>query len=235
MKIFMIAIGRNVEQLTGANKVIKMGGPDTVGKQTLFKKITGYNYKRCDEYNKEAEENDGYLSDPWRTGPKPRKLELEFPTLVDYVTSLVEGAKFGGYLTKEKIKAKLLDEFGPAAACSLKLLARTLRRLGFKWKKRKGQYITKKYSPETLQRLENFCKWTYDHTNWDPAENLWYWDAGMQVGYSDETFLVSGEFARHSWTAPGTPATADLPSYGRKRIAVPQKREPFRTVRHFTL
>lgn len=218
MKIFIIAIGRNLEQLTGANQVTKIGGANSANKKTLFKKITGYHYRRCAEYQTEADDNDGWLSDPKKPGPKPRKLELEYPTMVDYVTSLVEAARFGGYLTKETIKQKLYDEFG--LKCSLKLLARTLRRLGFKWQKRKGQYVSKKYSEETLQRLRNYCKWTYDNTAWDDADKVWYWAGGMQVGYSDETFLVSGEFNRQSWTAPGL-TTADLPSFGRKRIAVP--------------
>jgi len=220
MKIFIIAIGRNIQQLTELNEANKIKIGATGGAQAIFKKITGYDHKRYREFEQEQKDNDGYLRDPEKTGRKARKLEVEYPTLVDYVTSLVEEAKFGGYLTKEKIKDKLHEEFN--LSCSLKLLARTLRRLGFRWKKRKGQYISKKYSEETLQRLQAFCKWCYERTAWDPDDKLWYWQAGMQVAYSDETFLVSGEFTRQSWTAPGHD-TADLPSYGRKRIAVPRK------------
>jgi len=194
-----------------------------VGKQALFKRVTGFDHQRYREFEAEQANNDGCVLEPndgdKRKG-KRRKLEVEIPTFVDYVTSIVEDAKFGGYLTKEIIRQKMYEEFDKW--CSLKVMGSTLVRLGFRWKKRKGQYITKKYSAATLARLRNFAKFCYENTDYDANEKLYFWSNGMQVAYSDETFIVSGEFKRQSWTAPGAPATADLPSFGRSRIAVPQ-------------
>ena len=226
MKVLLIAIGRNIESLTSRNEAHKftVGGDNSVGTHKLFKLVTGFQHKRYRDYEQEQKDNDGFVLEPndgeKRKG-KQRKLEVEIPTLVDYVTSLVEEARFGGYLTKEKIREKLFAEFN--VTCSLKLLGRTLRRLGFKWKKRRAQYISKKYSGDTLARLQKFCKFCYDNTAWDAGDKVYYWSGGMQVAYTDETFFVSGEFTRHSWTAPNQPATADLPSFGRNRIAVPQR------------
>ena len=146
-------------------------------------------------------------------------LEVEIPTFVDYVTALVEEAKYGGFLTKEKIRQRVYEEFD--AWMSLKVLGRTLVRLGFKWKKRTAQYITKKYSAETLERLRKFAEWCHNNTDYDNQDKLFYWSGGMQVAYSDETFIVSGEFKRQSWVAPHQAAHADFPAFGRNRIAVP--------------
>lgn len=111
-------------------------------------------------------------------------------------------------------------------------LAKTLRRLGFKYGVRKGVYTTKRYCERVQKSLKACCEWMHDHTELHKdyhftdgkVADIWIFKSAfdghpLQVGYTDESFLVSGSYRQQSWFYKGGD-TVDLAAFGRKRIAL---------------
>ncbi len=106
--------------------------------------------------------------------------------------------------------------------------------MGFLYGPRKGVYTTKRYSERVQKSLKACCKWIYEHTEQHKGykfadgktADIWIFKSThdgqpLQVGYTDESFLVSGSYRQQSWFYKGDGGdTVDLAAFGRKRIAL---------------
>ena len=158
---------------------------------------------------------EGALAEPKRKGPAEKAHESVIKEgewegdLVGWVVDKIEKAKKGSFVTLNSLKHDLQVEHGEVV--SKRYLRKTLKRLGFRYLKRKGKWISRRNEERVLRRLWEFCKWCIEP---DPiqgprsqrvaggAKKPFRYQWVRAVGFQDETSILDGEFRKPSWCAP---------------------------------
>ena len=151
----------------------------------------------------------GTLGEPKKKGPAPKQVEEVIAEgewagdFVGWLVHKVENAKKGSFVTIDSLKRDLQVEAGEVV--SKRFLRRTLKRLGFRYVKRKGMWISRRNEERIVRRLWEFCKWAVANstrTQVAGGKKKFRYEWNRPVGFQDETFIQDGEFRKHSWCAP---------------------------------
>jgi len=139
------------------------------------------------------------VKNPSKKGPAKRDLEQEFQGFYEWVVGKVEEAKKNSFLTLARLREMLEDEEG--IKVGRPVLRYTLKRLGFKYCKRVGKWISRRNEERVQRRLFEFLKWAVKWSEPDPTKPGKYcWT--IPICFQDETFMYSAQFREHSICAP---------------------------------
>ena len=147
----------------------------------------------------------GTLHEPKKKGPPqkgPESSDFLFFDLFDFICGKIENAKKGSFVTIDTLKRDLMHEEG--AKVSKRFLRRTLKRMGFRWVKRKGKWLSRRGEERVQRRLFEFCKWAVAHSKRvvEGGKVRYQWSSVKPIGFQDETSIYDGEFRKYSWVAP---------------------------------
>jgi transposase len=146
---------------------------------------------------------------PKKKGPAPAAVDEKFEGFYDWVVAKIEEAKKGGWITLGSLKRDLALE--RAVTVSKRVLRRTLRKLGFRYVKRVGQWISRRNEERIQRRLWDFLEWAVanssraevaaaDGGRGKPKAYRYVWD--IPTAFQDETAINDGEFRKFSICAP---------------------------------
>jgi transposase len=182
-----------------------------------FQQITnGFSYYTIREYKKELEDNADHLYDPDSRGRKYPKLadKEEYDFLFLWMMEKVEAAKKGGYLTLAIICDALWAE--KQLKCSQKEMSEALHTLGFRYKRRRAVYVTKRGEERVQRMLQNHCRWIYERTERLPSGRHVF---KTPVCFQDESWTEERAFRLESWVF-GEDNAADMGKGAGARIAL---------------
>ena len=160
----------------------------------FFHQITGFGHQRVSEYEKEIEENEGFLLPPDQRGRQVYMLENEYPRFEQWVDNQAMIA-MSSYLTVDNLLPKFAQEFG--VVVSYDVLRKALVRLDFKYRKRERAYVSNKWKPEVLDMLRIHCALVRGKVKFDPQTKRWY--MVNPTGWEDEAYFLAGEIRSMSW------------------------------------
>jgi len=161
------------------------------------------------------------LTPPVKPGAKPQDLDSDsrFAGFYDWISEKVERAKTSGFLSLPGIVRDLKRE--EDVVVSLRVLRRTMRKLGFVYAKRKGLWISRRQEYRVQVRLWGFVKWAVENsTRVEVEENeqdgqepprkrpnrskeedgkqyAYFWN--FPVGFQDESWVQECAFPDRSW------------------------------------
>lgn len=224
-------LGKHEKQLVGTvfNRVREFMGQQNKTRYTsgeLFQFLTNVSASTGLEYGNQLL-NGTPFEDPKPPGPAPSDVDARFVGFYDWVMEKVEGAKKNSYLTLPGLRRDLQREHG--LPVSLGVLRRTLKRLGFRYLRRVGKWISRRNEPRVQQRLWSFLDYTVKHTQRTevtPAElaasravsgepprkrtkkagsdgKLYTYSWNFPVAFQDESFIQEGGMNPFSWCAKG--------------------------------
>jgi len=169
--------------------------PNVLGVTEEFSRVTGFPGRTLRSIRKEHDDNDGILSDSAKRGPKTQKLEFKHADLEDWIDAKVEAAKNGGYLTLGTLRDSLSEEKN--IHVSRHLLRTCLRRLGFRYVKRRAEYVSKRMAPHVQVFLRDHCAWVSEHVELNAATGKYVWT--VPVYFMDESYIYTSEYRKMSW------------------------------------
>ena len=137
----------------------------------------------------------GSHPEPKQRGCPPLRVEQLYAGFYDWLSVKVERARTGGFLTLKGIHAALRTEVG--VRVSLRVLRRSMRRLGFRYKRRRGVWQSKRESPRVQRLLQAFLERVEKHT--EVKDNKLRWK--VPVGFQDESYTYEYIFRASSWCA----------------------------------
>jgi len=137
---------------------------------------------------------------PKKKGPAPSSVDEKFEGFYDWVWDKVERAKKGGYLTLDQLRLDLQLEKG--LRVSKRLLRRSLRKLGFKYVRRVGHWMSRRHEERIQHRLWDFLEWTVANSEEKMLDGKRHFFWKLPVGFQDETWVNEREFRKFSICAP---------------------------------
>ena len=199
----------------------------TVG--DMFERLSGVSKSVGKTHSgKKADE----IPPPAKPGPKPTSVDEKFEGFYDWVSEKIEGVKKSGFLTLPMLKVALRLERG--LTVSLRLLRRTLRKLGFRYVKRVGKWASRRHEERIQRRLFSFLEWVVAHSSREEIEQeeaeampplagkrkrkaesdgkLYRYVWNLPVGFQDESFVYDAVWRKFSWC--GMDKTSDLGKKG---------------------
>lgn len=182
-----------------------------------FVKLSGgFAYGCVRSYRSELSSNDGYLFEPDTRGRQYQKLadSDDFDFLFEFVMQKVEAAKKGSYLTLTLISEAIFAE--KALKCSHRELSEALHTLGFRYKRRRAVYATKRGSERVQGWLRKHVDWVHKYTQRLPSGRFAF---TIPICFQDESWLEEHAFRLESWVF-GDDNTADLGGGLGARIAL---------------
>jgi len=144
----------------------------------------------------------GGMGPPRKRGRSPYDVEKSYEHFYEWVLDKVQAAKKRGYLTVQRLREDLRLEHD--LVFSKRVLRRTLRRLGFEYRKRIGAWETRRAQPGVQAKLREFLEFVVTNSSRGT-------DAGGKAHYSwnapfaffDETYLYTRAFRDKSWCLRG--------------------------------
>ena len=173
-KILLINIDRNLRSLwNGVKKGETRVKPDL---KEEFKALTGFRYTTMAKWSAKAKEENGFVVEPENRGKKKApRVEDQYPDFKEWLDWRAHRATMGVGLTLAAIQDEWCQRSGERL--SKNRLRDGLYRLGFRYRRRTQQYISKKYNAENLGKLREYCEWveasTVQGTNDDGSPGLW--------------------------------------------------------------
>lgn len=168
-----------------------------------FEKITHYSKANLYAYKAElARHPVGFLGPAKKPGKPGKRLEEEYPQLEEWLRSKIEAAKAGGYITIGGLIQDLYDEIG--GQCTRRRMSRTLKRLGYVYQSRCGNYITRRQAEVVQSWCKDHCKWIFENSEEVSVEGGGTtFVMTVPTAWSDEAYEYSKAFQYTSWTKKG--------------------------------
>ena len=188
----------------------------------IYQELTGFDYRRVNDYKNEIKEHQGYLLPPEyhkKRGPEKIKLEVENPGLEKWLEDEARKANKGRYLTVQKLLHAYKQDLpllGPVRPnqqqqqlqriISEKVFRRALHALNFRYTERRFKRLEARESPRILADLDRVLKWWKANTHrvWSDIAGKHVWKFIRWVSFMDESYMRAGEYRSRSWTNANT-------------------------------
>ena len=187
------------------------------------KDIVGFDDSTLRRWRKEIKDNDGYVCDPYHTGPERKLLEEEHPDLDEFVAQTIEKETGVGGRGRVKLEDIISDWIeSKQVYVHEKKFRSALRRLGYRYAAAQEVFISRRNSPDTQEQLKKFVKFVHDNTEEAPSkykegEMVFTYKENKHVCYTDASWTHSNSVDRMMWGKG--PRTVDGRSRG-ARIAL---------------
>jgi hypothetical protein len=106
--------------------------------------------------------NPAHQGPPGTHGPNPSTVDEKFESFFEWISDKIESAKQGGYITLRGIKRDLKIERD--LTVSVRVLRRTMRRMGFRYVRRVGRWHSRRHEERIQKRLWAFVEWAVENS-----------------------------------------------------------------------
>ena len=186
-----------------------------------FQRMTGFSYRRAQEFEALARSSDSYLHPPEQRGPKPMILYHVYDDFEHWLEKTLSSPDLPGRSVPVLVEKYALD-YSTRPNVSEKKMGEMLHSLGYQWMPRRKAYVLRKHATVNVARFKTHCQLIETRVEFDPVESLWRFKDECPTYFWDEAYMLSGDMLEWTWGKRGAPLTKlmDLSRGGYRRVAL---------------